>query len=671
MCGIAGMIDFGHETSEQALCEIAGRMASSVRHRGPDDGGVWVDAAAGIALAHQRLSILDLSPAGHQPMASPSGRYITVFNGEIYNYGELREELKKDSGGPLQLRGHSDTEILLIAIEYWGLESTLHRANGMFAFGLWDRRERTLHLVRDRLGEKPLYYGWLGKTLFFGSELKALRAHPYFEAEINRDAIALYLRHSYIPAPYSIYRGIQKLYPATVLSVSNEWERARCPREYWSLKEVAERGSKEPYPGTDEEAVERLDGLLRESVRMRMFSDVPLGSFLSGGVDSSTVTALMQAQSSKPIRTFTIGNWEHGYNEANQARCVAKHLGTEHTELYADARQALAVIPRIATIYDEPFADSSQIPTLLLSRLTRCHVTVGLSGDGGDELFGGYNRHVWNKRIWKTAGWLPRSLRRGAAAAITRVPARYWDSVWQEVEPFLPSHWKHRQPGYKLHKLAGILGSVDLASFYRGTTSQWPDPASVVLNAGEPETALSNRNRWANLTDFEAQMMYVDSVTYLPDDILTKVDRASMAVSLEARVPLLDHRVVEFAWTLPLRDKIRAGQGKWLLRQVLYRYVPQELVERPKSGFGVPLGTWLRGPLRDWAEYLLDDSRLRGEGYFKSEPIQQKWREHLSGQREWEVQLWSILMFQAWLEERGKNAGTSRSVLATNLACST
>ena len=666
MCGIVGMIDLRRETPEADLRAIVGRMAFTVRHRGPDDTGVWVDAAAGIALGHRRLSIVDLSPAGHQPMESPSGRYVIVFNGEIYNYLQLREELKRKANGDLRLRGHSDTEVLLLAVEHWGLGQTICRANGMFAFGLWDRREQALHLGRDRLGEKPLYYGWMGKTLLFGSELKALRAHPDFEGEIDRDAVSLYLRHGYIPAPYSIYKGIKKLPPATLLSVSYREEQPACPLPYWSLKDVAERGTRGPFRGREEEAVEQLDDLLLDSVKIRMIADVPLGSFLSGGVDSSTVTALMQAQSNRPIRTFTIGNWNPGYNEANQALSVAKHLRTEHTELYVSAEQALQVIPHLPAIYDEPFADSSQIPTFLLSRLTRQYVTVGLSGDGGDEIFGGYNRHVWSKRIWKTVGWVPRGLRRGAGAAMTSVPVHYWDAFWLGVAPVLPRHWNHRQPGYKLHKLAELLGSEDLPSLYYGTTSQWLDPVSVVVGADEPPTALSYRDGWPNLTDFEHQMMYLDTVTYLADDILTKVDRASMAVGLEARVPLLDHRLIEFAWTLPLSSKIRERQGKWALRQVLYRRVPRDLVERPKSGFGIPLGTWLRGPLRNWAESLLDSSRLRQEGYFISEPIQQKWREHLSGQREREAQLWNILMFQAWLEETVKSAcSTPETVAAT------
>jgi asparagine synthase (glutamine-hydrolysing) len=666
MCGIAGMIDFRCETPEEDLRAIAGRMATTVQHRGPDDAGVWVDAAVGIALAHRRLAILDLSPAGRQPMESPGRRYVIVFNGEIYNYLELREQLKREAGGYLRLRGHSDTEVLLLAVEQWGLSTTIDRVNGMFAFGLWDRQERTLHLGRDRFGEKPLYYGWVGKTLLFGSELKVLRAHPGFEGEIDRDAIALYLRHNCIPAPYSIYRGIKKLPPATLLSVSHGQEQAGRFLQYWSLKDVAERGTEKQFQGREEDATEQLDGLLRDAVRIRMISDVPLGSFLSGGVDSSTVTALMQAQSNRPIRTFTIGNRNPSYDEAHQALSVAKHLGTEHTELYVSPEQALRVIPRLPTIYDEPFADSSQIPTYLLSQLTRQYVTVGLSGDGGDEIFGGYNRHVWSKRIWKTVGRLPRGLRRRAAAAITNISAQSWDAAWLKAGSLLPKDWVHRQPGYKLHKLAAILGSRDLNSFYYGTTSQWLDPASVAVGASEPPTALTCRDSWPHLTDFEHQMMYLDAVTYLPDDILTKVDRASMAVGLEARVPLLDHRVVEFAWTLPLSSKVRGRQGKWALRQVLHRYVPRQLVERPKSGFGIPLGTWLRGPLRDWAGSLLDSSRLRQEGYFHSEPIQQKWTEHLSGQREWEGQLWIILMFQAWLEETTKSTSVHPRTLAVS-----
>ena len=670
MCGVAGLLDFRRETPDEELRAIACRMADTLLHRGPDDAGVWVDAAAGIALAHRRLSILDLSPAGHQPMESPSGRYVIVFNGEIYNFPELRDQLKEEAGGCLRLRGHSDTEVLLRAIEHWGLKPTLDSVNGMFAFGLWDRRERTLHLGRDRFGEKPLYYGWAGKTLLFGSELKALRAHPDLDGEIDRDAITLYLRHGCIPAPYSIYKGIKKLPPATLLSVRHEEEQSGSLFRYWSLKDVAERGEKNRFQRSEEDAIEQLDGLLRDAIKIRMISDVPLGSFLSGGVDSSTVTALMQSQSDRPVRTFTIGNRNPSYDEAHQALAVAKHLGTEHTELYVSPEQALQVIPRLPTIYDEPFADYSQIPTYLLSQLTRQYVTVGLSGDGGDEIFGGYNRHVWSKRIWETIGRVPQSLRRGAAAAITNIPAQSWDAAWLKAGPLLPNDWRHRQPGYKLHKLAGILGSRDLASFYYGTTSQWLDPASVAVGAIEPSTVLTDKDRWPHLNDIEHQIMYMDTVTYLPDDILTKVDRASMAVGLEARVPLLDHRVAEFAWSLPLSLKIRGRQGKWVLRQVLHRYVPRQLVDRPKSGFDVPLGTWLRGPLRDWAGSMLDSSRLRQAGYFHSEPIQQKWREHLSGRREWEGQLWIILMFQAWLEETKKSTFASPRTLAASAQAS-
>lgn len=656
MCGITGFLDLRRATTTEILRATVKGMTDTLRHRGPDDAGVWVDASAGVALGHRRLSIIDLSPAGHQPMESHSGRYVIAFNGEIYNFLELREELQRENCGRLRLRGHSDTEVLLLAIDHWGLGPTLSRANGMFAFALWDRQERILYLGRDRLGEKPLYYGWMGTTLVFGSELKALRAHPDFDAEINRDALALFLRHSYIPAPYSIYKDIKKLPPASLLSVDGQGPHAMRLSQYWRLRDVAERGTQEQFRGRPEEAVERLDSLLRDAVRIRMTSDVPLGSFLSGGVDSSTVTALMQAQSSRPIRTFTIGNWNPSYNEANQAASVAKHLGTAHTELYVGPEQALEVIPRLPAIYDEPFADSSQIPTFLLSQLTRRYVTVGLSGDGGDEIFGGYNRHVWAKGFWKTVGWAPRDLRRAAAAAITSIPTEYWDTAWLNAGPILPAHWIHRQPGYKLHKLARILASPDLFSFYHGLTSQWLDPASVVISAAEPTTLLTSKNGRPKLNEFEQQMMYLDSVTYLPDDILTKVDRASMAVGLEARVPFLDHRVIEFAWALPLESKIRERQGKWVLRQVLHRYVPRELVERPKSGFGIPLGEWLRGPLRDWAESLLDSSRLNEEGYFQSQRIRQKWTEHLSGKREWEVQLWNVLMFQAWAEEARKDA---------------
>jgi asparagine synthase (glutamine-hydrolysing) len=656
MCGFAGILELGRRTGPEGLRFTISKMAATLRHRGPDDQGVWVDANAGVALGHRRLSILDRSRAGHQPMVSESGRYVIAFNGEIYNYQELRRELEQASGGAPRFRGHSDTEVLLAVFERRGVRAAVPRLNGMFTFAVWDRQERALYLSRDRLGEKPLYYGWMGKTLLFGSELKALRAHPGFCGEINRDALAIYLRHNCIPAPYSIYRGVRKLPPATVLTVTSGCAQDAAPAAYWSLKDVAVRGVADPLPGTDEDLIAQLDALLRDAVRIRMLSDVPLGAFLSGGIDSSTVVAMMQAQSPRPVRTFSIGFSEHGYNEATHAKAVAQHLGTAHTEFYVSPAEALAVIPRLPEIYDEPFADSSQIPTFLVSQLARRQVTVSLSGDGGDEVFGGYHRYLWNSRICKLVGWMPKSLRRAGAAAITLVSPQRWDAIFRGLDPLLPAAMKYPAPGQKLHKLAGIITLPDTEAMFIGVVSHWSRPESVVQGAREAQTLLTTADSWCGLPHLTAQMMFLDSVTYLPDDILTKLDRASMAVSLEARVPFLDHRILELAWRIPLSLKIREKKGKWILRQVLHRYVPPELVERPKSGFGIPLDAWLRGPLRDWAESLLDERRLRQEGFFHPEPIREKWIEHLTGKRDWQFHLWDVLMFEAWLEENRQAA---------------
>lgn len=623
-----------------------------MRLRGPDDGGAWVDAEAGIALGHRRLAIIDLSLEGRQPMHSSCGRYVIIFNGEIYNYLTIRHEVEQESPGhAVPWRGHSDTEVALAAISRWGIEEAVKRFIGMFGFALWDRIERVLYLVRDRMGEKPLYYGRMGKSILFGSELKALRTHPDFNGEINRDALALYLRHNCIPAPYSIYREIYKLPPGTMLAVSGRDASFPVPVQYWSAREVAEQGIAEPFTGSTEEAIIALDGLLRDAVGLQMVADVPLGAFLSGGVDSSTVVALMQAQCDRPVKTFTVGFKEADYNESLHAKAVAACLGTEHTELYVTPAEAMAVIPKLPALYDEPFADSSQIPTFLVSELARRSVTVSLSGDGGDELFAGYNRYFWGRSIWKRLGWMPQSLRATAAAALTAVSPRRWDRVFNAAGSLLPSAIKQRTPGDKIHKLAEVLAVESPEAMYRGLASHWKDPASVVLGAREPPTALTDRHLWSNLPDFTQRMMYLDTVSYLPDDILVKVDRASMGVSLEARIPFLDHRVVEFAWRLPLSMKVRAGQGKWLLRQVLYRYVPKEMIERPKTGFGVPIDAWLRGPLRDWAEDLLDEKRLSEEGFFVPLPVREKWKEHLSGTRNWQYYLWDVLMFQAWVDQ--------------------
>ncbi len=640
MCGIAGLWAL---SPAEDVAGIAASMGAMLNHRGPDDGGVWSDAEAGIALAHRRLSILDLSPQGHQPMTSRDGRHVIVYNGEIYNHAELRKALEG-----ADWRGHSDTEVLLEAVGRWGVAATLRRCVGMFAFALWDRSESTLILARDRIGEKPLYYGRLGTTLVFASELKALRAHPRWQGEIDRGALSLLLRYSYIPAPHSIYRGIGKLLPGTLIALRADGSSEET--RYWSAAEVAERGVAEPFAGDEAAAAGELERLLSRSVGRQMVADVPLGAFLSGGIDSSLIVALMQAQSSRPVKTFTIGFSEAGYNEAEHAKAVARHLGTDHTELYVSSRQAMEAIPLLPTLYDEPFSDSSQIPTYLVAQLARQHVAVSLSGDGGDELFGGYNRYFLGRSLWRGTGWLPRGVRSAMAAAIDAVSPAAWNTLLSPFASMLPRHLRYANPGDKLHKLAEILAARDGDEIYRGLVSHWKAPASIVLGAYEPATALTDPSRRAALGDFTQRMMYLDLVSYLPDDILVKVDRAAMGVSLETRVPLLDHELVEFAWRLPLSMKIRAGQGKWLLRQVLHRHVPRELVERPKMGFGIPIDTWLRGPLREWAEGLLDEARLKREGYFDPLPIRAKWHEHLSGRRNWQHHLWDVLMFQSWLE---------------------
>ncbi len=633
-------------------------MTRAIMHRGPDDEGHWCESDIGLALGHRRLSILDLSAAGHQPMHSASGRYVVVFNGEIYNYLHIHSELEKHC--PRQWRGHSDTEVMLEAFETWGVDATVKRMIGMFAIALWDKKERLLHLIRDRIGEKPLYYGIVGNAFLFASELKSMRQFRKWEGDIDRKALALYLRHNYIPAPYTIYEGIYKLIPGTLLSLScssanrSGWMDAK-PVPYWTARAAAARGLAEPFKGTEEDATHQLEELLRDAIHKQMEADVPLGAFLSGGVDSSTIVALMQAQSSRPIRSFTIGFHEKDYNEALHAKAVAQHIGTEHTELYIDPSDALSVIPKLPSLYDEPFSDSSQIPTFLISELTRRYVTVSLSGDAGDELFGGYNRYFWADDIWRKISWLPKKGQTLLSRILTSLSPHAWDSLFNHFAPFIPERFRQRMPGEKLHKLAEILEAQNPFAMYHGLVSHWKEPTALVLNSSEPLTALTDMSRWLSTNDHILQMMYIDMVTYLPDDILVKVDRAAMGVGLETRVPLLDHRVVEFAWRLPLSMKIRNGQGKWILRQVLYKYVPKELIERPKTGFGVPIDTWLRAELRDWAENLLNTRRLKEEGYFDPVPIRQKWEEHLSGTRNWQYHLWDILMFQAWLEQNHRS----------------
>ena len=643
MCGLTGFVSKEQNASD--LEATARRMAERIRHRGPDDDGVWVDPVAGLAIAHRRLSILDLSPAGHQPMASASGRWVLAYNGEVYNHLALRQQLAAEGSAPTW-RGHSDTETLLACFEAWDVERTLKACVGMFAIALWDRMERVLWLARDRMGEKPLYYGWQGDTFLFGSELKALRAHPSFNAEVDRGALALLLRHNYIPAPCSIYEGIHKLPAGTWLQLRSG-QRDAEPVAYWSLADVAEHGATNPYSGSEADALDELELHIGNAVRGQMVADVPLGALLSGGIDSTVITALMQANSSRPVRTFTIGFEEREYDEAAHARAVAAHLGTEHTELRLGSKDALAHIPLLPSMYDEPFADSSQLPTHLVMKLARQHVKVALSGDAGDELFGGYNRYILGPKAWDRIGWMPTALRRVLGAGLTVLPA----TTINQLFGGLAAQSGIALVGDKVHKLGSRLRHMrSLDDLYVSLVSEWPNAGGMVMGGHMPPNLLDDRSRWPKLGDPVARMMVLDGLTYLPDDILVKVDRASMAVSLETRAPFLDRDVIEFAWSLPMSMKIRDGHSKWLLRRLLDRYVPQQLVARPKTGFGIPLDDWLRGPLREWAEALLAEERLRNEGFFDPHLIRKAWKAHVGGGASNGYRLWSILMFQSWLE---------------------
>lgn len=625
MCGFSGFISY--VPCAKNIDQLLRAMGNTILTRGPDDFGCWSDASVGIGLVHQRLAILDLSPAGHQPMHSVCDRYVIVFNGEIYNHIQLRLQLQDLGMAPIW-RGHSDTETLLACFAAWGIEKTLAATVGMFALALWDKERRILTLARDRMGEKPLYWGTQGDVLLFGSELKALKTHPAFKADIDRSALALLLRHNYIPAPYSIYQGIKKLPAGHYVNISEGKGADACVVvPYWSINSAIEAGVRDPFLGSDRDAVAALEARLSESIAGQMLADVPLGAFLSGGVDSSAVVALMQHQSQRPVQTFAIGFNETGYNEAEYARAVALHLGTDHTELYVGAQEALAVIPKLPSIYCEPFADSSQIPTFIVSQMARQYVTVALSGDAGDELFGGYNPYQFAPHMWRRLCFLPLPLRKAAVHFLSGMP--------------VPE---------KLAKLLHVLDASSREEFYRVLLSHWRNPCDLVLMSQETSTLLSNKDAWPDVDSFEHWMMAMDVQTYMTDDILVKVDRAAMANSLETRIPMLDHRVVELAWRIPLNMKIRDGQGKWILREVLYKHVPRELIERPKKGFSIPIASWLRGPLREWAESLLDEHRLTLEGYFNVTQVRKAWGEHLKGVRDNSSRLWSILMFQAWLE---------------------
>ncbi|KWK91840.1 asparagine synthetase B [Burkholderia ubonensis] len=650
MCGIDGFLNSAAFDEETARATLA-RMTASLAHRGPDAQGTWLDAQAGIALGHRRLAIVDLSVHGRQPMASVCGRFVLVFNGEIYNHRALRAELERTGRAPAW-RGHSDTEVLLAAIAAWGVEAALRRATGMFAIALWNRESRVLTLARDRIGEKPLYYGRIGDALVFASELKALRSFPGFDGAIDRDALCLYLRQSSVPAPYTIYRGIRKLPPGTFVQFEHARDTPRA-RAYWTLEHAIEAGRAEPFEGTAQEAVGLLDGILRKAVAQQMEADVPLGAFLSGGVDSSAIVALMQAQSAAPVDTFTIGFHEAGYDEAGYAKAVARHLGTRHTELYVTADHALAVVPKLPSIYDEPFSDASQIPTFLVAELTRRHVKVSLSGDGGDELFGGYTRYFLTPRLWRKLHRVPAAVRARIAAALHALRPDHADqlaavaqSAWSGAEA------RDTPPriGDRLHKLGHVMTADSRIGLYRLLMSAVHHPERIALAGQEPPTPLDTASAWPADLTFAEQAMAIDTLTYLPTDILTKVDRAAMAVSLETRMPFLDHHVVEFAWRLPAALRLPDGRSKVLLRRLLDAYVPASLIDRPKQGFCAPIDHWLRGSLRDWAQTLLHPARLREEGFFDAAAVERLWRQHQTGRMNWQHQLWTVLMFQAWLE---------------------
>lgn len=647
MCGIAGFFARRTFGSSDDLAAITKKMTDVIEHRGPDDSGAFVDVHAGLGLGFRRLAILDLSPNGHQPMESHSGRYVMTYNGEVYNYRRIQEQLSAEGKLP-PLRGTSDTETMLAAIEAWGFEKAVKSFIGFFAIALWDRERHELTLCRDRVGVKPLYVAEFGKSILYGSELKSFRVHPEFKADVNRDALAGFLRFGYVPSPHSIYQNTRKLKSGSFITYPMDGE--PTVTQYWSPEDVVAQGLGNPLTGTDDEIAADLERLLTDAIGLRMISDVPIGAFLSGGVDSSLVVALMQAQSSQPVRTFTIGFDDANFNEAVYAKDVAAHLGTQHTELYVTGKEALDVVPQLATMFDEPFADSSQIPTYLVSKMAREHVTVSLSGDGGDELFCGYNRYSIASKIWQRYASLPRFGQRALVKSLEAVPPRAWEAGYALATMHVSKSKKFGNVGDKVTRLSEALKAESPMALYTNLLSQWKNPNDVVIGGREPETILDRMGLPSNRDQFLQFMMQCDMDMYLQEDIMTKVDRASMAVSLESREPLLDHRIIEFAWRLPPHLRGAAPRTKHMLRSVLYKHVPQELIERPKQGFAVPMGQWLRGPLRDWAEALLDESRLKQEGYFHPELIRKRWNEHVAGKRNWHYYLWVILMFQAWHE---------------------
>lgn len=651
MCGLVGFFSFKSHPDFSGLLES---MRDDIFHRGPNSGGCWIDVDTGLHLAHRRLSIQDLSPLASQPMHSACGRYVIAFNGEVYNHFKIREILSQAGSSP-EWKTQSDTETIVECFSFWGVERTLKAIDGMFSIVLFDRKKKALYLARDRMGEKPLYWGWQGSTLLFSSELKAIKRHPDFKGDVDRGSLALLMRHNCIPAPYSIYLGIRKLPPGCFVEVSlNDQHQAisASPRHYWSINNLITSGQSPLLELDDVSVIDKTESLLKRVINDQMISDVPVGAFLSGGIDSSLVAALMQNVSSQTVKTFTIGFDDKGYNEAEHAKAVANHLKTDHTELYVSPEDARDIIPSLPNIYCEPFADSSQIPTYLVSRLASRSLKVCLSGDGADELFGGYNRYLMAKDVWSFLARFPSPIRKALSSIFKSVPPGCWDQAFAFAAPIIPDQYRLRMIGEKIHKLASVMGEASQASFYRNLTSHWKDPESLVLNSNEPPTLISDISSWSKEDEFQLNMMIMDSQTYLPDDIFVKVDRAAMSNSLETRAPFADRRLIECALDLPMNYKIRGIEGKWILRQVLFRYVPRSLVERPKMGFGIPLGDWLRGPLRDWAESLLNEQRLSSEGFFNPELVSKVWKQHLSGKQNNQHLLWNILMFQAWHENQ-------------------
>lgn len=642
MCGFAGFVDFAADRGAADLERVARRMSDPLIHRGPDGYGSWVDAAQGVGMGHRRLAVIDLSPHGSQPMVSASGNLVLSFNGEIYNHTALRAAL--ESTGHV-FRGTSDTEVLVESICRWGIEETLTRVVGMFAIAVWNVATSTLTLARDRLGEKPLYYGWAGREFLFGSTLEALKKHPAWKAPLDLDVLALYFRTNYVPDPLAIYRGFRKLLPGSCLHLavgSATVGELPEPKRYWSLLEAARRGISSPFAGDDREALEHLESLLKQSVGGQLVADVPVGAFLSGGIDSSCVVALMQQHSTTPTRTFTVGLEDAAYDESGRAAKIAAYLGTQHTQLTVTAGDLIDIVPRMPEFFDEPFGDSSQIPTALIARLARKDVTVALTGDGGDEVFCGYNRITQLKRIHESTKWIPLPIRRAISASLAAIPVSAYDVVLRRG--------KFGALGDQAHKLGAILGMDGINEMYLDLATQWKNPTELVLGATPIASTLGDIGNWPHDLPPLLRLMWVEASTSLPGDMLTKVDRAGMGYSLESRMPLLDHRLIEFAWSLPDRYRIRDGKSKWALRQVLDGYVPEALVDMPKSGFGIPLDEWLRGPLRDWAESLLDARRLRDQGLLDADQVRTTWQQHLDGRYRSQSGLWGVLMFQGWME---------------------